>query len=316
MKRGFSIIAAVAVLGAWLVAAEAAGPLTLEASISLGSRAHDLVLDLGRPDGDFAHVATDLGLTVVDISDPTAPAARGSVSLGGKSFGITRQGSLVFVANQTTGLRVVDVTNPDAPVVVATKAIPYKAWDVAVKEDVVYVVSYAGEMYVFRYARPSPPAVTLTQIKVIGLQAWSSAAHDAGQLAKMNKIPTVTSGNAKVTGVSVTGDTLLTVDFAYGRIFYYDVTDADNPTFPARTTRPSRCASRVIPRRPWPTDSPPQAAAQASTASPSPSSIRRSRRASTRAPSAATSSLRSPTTAGSPSRPTASTSCISLGSRA
>jgi hypothetical protein len=229
MKRALVLVAVVGIIaGAWLGAAQAAGPLTLEASILLGSPARDLVLDTGRPDGDFAHVAIDHGLTVVEITNRTAPVLRGSIALGGKSLGIARQGSLVFVANQTTGLKVVDVSNPDVPTLVATKAVS-KAWDVAVKDDVVYVVSFAGEMYLFRHARPSPPAVTLTPIKTIGLLAWSSAAHDATQLAKMNSY--TASGNAKVTGVSVTGNTLLTVDFAYGRIFYYDVTDADNPQF-------------------------------------------------------------------------------------
>jgi hypothetical protein len=226
MKRALVLVAVIAIVGAWVGAAQAAGPLTLEGSVSLNTPARDLVLDDA---GQIAYVATDQGLAVVDISNRQNPVKLASLALGGKSYGIARKGSLVFVANVTTGLRVVDVSNPANPLVVATKTIPYKAWDVAVKDDAVYAVSYAGEMYVLQWAWASPTAVTLTQKKVIGLLAWSSAAHDAVQLAKLNNH--VTSGNAKVTGVTVKGDVLITLDFAYGRIFYYNVANPLNPIF-------------------------------------------------------------------------------------
>src|SRR5207342_1694203 len=40
-----------------------------------------------------------------------------------------------------------------------------------------------------------------------------------------------TGGNGKVTGLSVIGNHLFAVEWNYGRLYYYDVTDAENPIF-------------------------------------------------------------------------------------
>ena len=89
-----------------LTAAEAAGPLTQVGSwMSLGSPAHDLVIE-----GDLAYVVTDLGLTIVNISNPAAPLIRGSVKLGGKGYGVAVKGDYAAV-NISTDLKVIDVPN-------------------------------------------------------------------------------------------------------------------------------------------------------------------------------------------------------------
>jgi hypothetical protein len=204
----------------------------LKASIDLGSRTHDLVLDDA---GTVAYVATDAGLSVVDITNPEAPVEVSKVKLGGRGMGIARKDNLVFVASQAAGLNVVDVANANA---VTKRSIPYKAWDVAVKDDVVYVVSYAGEVYLFRISRSGPPDddVVLTPIKTIGLPTWNHPAHDARQLARLNA--DVKSGNAKVTGASITGDIFLVNDWTYGRLFYYDVSAAAEPVFKGTYSAP------------------------------------------------------------------------------
>ena len=273
MKRISSIATTVAILGAWLLAAEAAGPLTLATSVLLGSRAHDLVLDVGRSDHclsappcDFAHVVTDVGLSVVDITQRTAPVVRGSVNLGGRGFGLDRQGSLVFVASERAGLKVVDVSDPDEPVVVGSRPIPGSggARDVAVKADadagggavalggVVYVASWPGELFVIRHSRPAPtaanprPPVTLTPIRTIGILAWGlNNTNDAAYLAKMNQYVTV--GSAKISGVSITGNTLVTLDFTWGRLVFYDVARADDPIFKGTHAAPFMFRAEVHP---------------------------------------------------------------------
>jgi LVIVD repeat len=121
-------------------------------------------------------------------------------------------------------LRVVDITDPDVPVVVATRVAPH-AHDVALKDDVAFVASFAGELYVFDIANPTNPV----QIKVLGLPAWKTPGPDAQGLQKLNAY--VAAGNAKASGVVVRGDVLLTTDWAYGRIYYYDVSTPASPIF-------------------------------------------------------------------------------------
>ncbi len=76
-RAGFvAILVTTAALGA-PTPGRADGPLSdpALASVSVGSRAHDIILD-----GNFAYVATDKGLTILDLSrDPRHPVPRGSV---------------------------------------------------------------------------------------------------------------------------------------------------------------------------------------------------------------------------------------------
>ena len=53
--------------------ARADGPLTLRAAINLGYRANDVVLD-ERAGFPYAYVATDKGLTILNIADPAHPS--------------------------------------------------------------------------------------------------------------------------------------------------------------------------------------------------------------------------------------------------
>src|SRR5262245_66339074 len=96
MTKTLRIAAAFLAMVAWGPVAQAAGPLELVKSLPLCAnpllqppctvtRVHDLVLS---GDGTLAYVGTDLGLTIVDISHPTAPVRKGSVKVGGKVWGI------------------------------------------------------------------------------------------------------------------------------------------------------------------------------------------------------------------------------------
>ena len=159
-----SFILLMGVLGS----ARAAGPLTHVTTVPLGTKAHDIVLQ-----GDFAYVVTDLGLTIVDVSNPASPVVRGSVSTG-KTQGVDVKGSYAYVASQTKDLRVIDISNPDAPTIIGLKAISGQTWDVALKDNIVYVASFGGELYVFNIANPKDPIL----VKRIGLLKWSKPALD------------------------------------------------------------------------------------------------------------------------------------------
>jgi hypothetical protein len=203
-------------------AASADGPLSLVTSVDLPSNAHDVALA-----GDFAYVATDTGLTVLDVGDrgtPEAPIRRGAVAAGKcQNVEVSAERNLAFLAC-TTALKVVDIANPDAPRAVATRTLPY-VWDVAVQGTVVYVASFAGELYVVDVSAPTAPRV----VKTIGLVGWGNSGPDAQNLARLNAH--VTSGSAKASGVSVAGNRLFTVDWGYGRLYAYDISVPADPIF-------------------------------------------------------------------------------------
>jgi DNA-binding beta-propeller fold protein YncE len=66
--------------------------------------------------GSLAYVTTEYGLTVVDISDPTAPVERGSCDdCGWMAAGVEVVGTLAYLAVNGHALRVVDVYDPWLP---------------------------------------------------------------------------------------------------------------------------------------------------------------------------------------------------------
>lgn len=217
------LVAVLAVLAAGSgVGTGRAGATTLvkETTVALGNAiAHDIALA-----GSLAYVATDAGLTVLDLANPAVPVVRGSIALStGASNGVAVLGQYAYVA--TIGaLQVVNVANPAAPTLAATRKLP-KVWDVAVKDHVAYVASFNGEIYLFDVSVPTNPK----QIRMLGLLAWKVAGQDATQIAKMQAL--TDSGNAKTTGVSVTGNYLVSVDWNYGRLYVWDVAVASQPVF-------------------------------------------------------------------------------------
>ncbi len=122
-------------------AVEAAGDFVLVASGSFGLSVVDvtnlqspvLVAQLATPGsandvrvaGAAAYVAEDVGLQLVDVSDPAHPARLGSLSFpGGDQVRLAVGGNLVYLADLNFGLHVVDVTNPMQPVAVGSLALP------------------------------------------------------------------------------------------------------------------------------------------------------------------------------------------------
>jgi hypothetical protein len=208
-------------------APEAAALTQVGSWLSLGSPANDLVIH-----GDRAYVVTDVGLTIVNLSNPAAPDIEGSVRLGSRGYGVAVQGNYAYAVNVSTDLKVIDISDPRTPTVVGGLVLPGAAWDVAVKDDVAFVAGMSGELYLVDIEDPRDPQ----RFKVIGLIAWNRTGSDAKVLEKLNAY--VTSGNAKMTGVSVTripGDPeraiLVAFDWGYGRGYFYDVTDPRTPIF-------------------------------------------------------------------------------------
>jgi hypothetical protein len=77
-----------------------------------------------RVAGAVAYVAEDVGLQLVDVSDPAHPARLGSLSLpGGDQARLAVAGNLVYLADLNFGLHVVDVTNPMQPIEVGSLAL-------------------------------------------------------------------------------------------------------------------------------------------------------------------------------------------------
>ena len=223
MKRLLLAVAILVALGAPM--ADAAVPLdTTPTSLTFGSKAHGLHLV-----GTRAYVALENGMAIVNLQNPLAPALLGKLpaSTALRSEAVVVSGDYAYLASSVSGLIVANVSNPAAPTVVTTRKTYGGLWDVAIKNGVIYGVSLYGEMYVFdaRGGLASAPV----QIKVLGLPAWASVGGDKVYTAKLRA--GVTTGNARATGVTAAGDWIFAVEWAYGRLYAWDASDAANPVY-------------------------------------------------------------------------------------
>jgi len=205
--------------------ADAAVPLGAPVSqLTFGSKAHGMHLV-----GTRAYVALENGMAIVDMQNPLAPALLGKLpaSTALRSEAVLVNGRYAYLASSVSGLVVADVLNPAAPVVLTKLKVTGGLWDVAIKDGVIYGVSLYGEMYLFdaRGALASAPV----QIKVLGLPAWGSAGGDKVNLQRLRD--QVTTGNGRGTGVTVAGDWVFAVEWAYGRLYAWDATNAAAPVF-------------------------------------------------------------------------------------
>jgi hypothetical protein len=218
------IAAALLAVGLVTTPAQAADPLPPPiATLSLGAKAHGLHLV-----GTLLYVATETGMVVVDVATPGAPAVAGRVlpaTSGLRSEAVLVHGAYAYLASPAGGLIVVDLATLK---VVSTRRVSGGLWDLAVKDHVIYAVSFAGEMYLFDVEGPVK-AKTPVLLKTLGLPAWVHPGLDPANIARLES--QVTVGNAKATGVSVAGDFVLAVDWAYGRLYVWDATDPEQPFF-------------------------------------------------------------------------------------
>src|SRR5262245_55924771 len=251
-RRAVVIRSVAALLVLAMVAApapkSAGAGLTLLTSVTLGYRAHDLILD-----GNFAYVATENGLTILDVSNlsnpPHTPQVRASVPATNRnrSQGLAKKGRYVFLAAGKAGMQVIDVNNPDDPHDPRTVA---NAWaggnifDVAVHPtaNAAYAISYAGELWVWDidglYApNPTPPVLK----QRLGVLHWRGVCDICVERMR-NLTP---SGGAQSVGVSAAGNVVSAVDYNYGGYYAWDSTDPLHLTFIATARVPVSFRSEV-----------------------------------------------------------------------
>src|SRR4051794_26327033 len=83
--------------------------------------------DIVRVNGTYVYLGTGQKFSVVDVTDPSAPKLRGSLTLSGPVSAIALSGSVAYVAIGLPGLAIVDVSNPDAPSIAGLFKTPGEA---------------------------------------------------------------------------------------------------------------------------------------------------------------------------------------------
>lgn len=98
------------------------------------------------------------GLSIVDISDRSAPTVVGTFDMPNWAEGVAVAGRYAYIANGALGLRIIDVLDPTAPREAGTHDTPGYAVGVAVDGDRVGVADREGGVRVFAVSDPAHPA--------------------------------------------------------------------------------------------------------------------------------------------------------------
>ncbi len=111
------------------------------------------------------------GLSIVDISDRSAPTVVGTFDMPNWAEGVAVAGRYAYIANGALGLRIIDVLDPTAPREAGTHDTPGYAVGVAVDGDRVGVADREGGVRVFSVTDPTRP-------EEIGYYVTTSPAED------------------------------------------------------------------------------------------------------------------------------------------
>lgn len=99
----------------------------------------------------------EVGLTIFDVSTPTAPQETGHVDTPGEARAVAAEGDYAYVADWRRGLAVVDVSNPTSPVIVGSAETDGNAEGVFYRDGEAFVADHAGGLLVFDVTDPSAP---------------------------------------------------------------------------------------------------------------------------------------------------------------
>jgi hypothetical protein len=112
--------------------------------------------------GDVAYVAAgDMGLRIIDVSDPTAPTLLGFYDTQGYTYDITVVGNIAYLAegraNGDGYLRSIDVSDPTAPTPLGLYKTQNKARCVTVVDEVAYFAYENNGVLLIDVSNPAKP---------------------------------------------------------------------------------------------------------------------------------------------------------------
>jgi hypothetical protein len=117
-------------------------------------------------DGDLAYTIGYEGLvSIVDVSDPSAPSIEGTWASGRTGLGFAVAGDALVLPRGQTGLELVDVSVASAPVRAGRYSVPARASALALDGDRLYLGyrdSYSGGMQILDVTTPGSPVVLAT----------------------------------------------------------------------------------------------------------------------------------------------------------
>ncbi|MDP8237947.1 MAG: Ig-like domain-containing protein, partial [Candidatus Hatepunaea meridiana] len=128
-------------------------PITGEGLVRLGESARCVDIE-----GDYAYIADkNIGLCIIDISNPSNPNPLGDYETPRGSNGIDAVGDYAYLASGLQGLYIIDISNRDNPELMGIYDTPVNARDVVVIDDYAYVADDSSGLLVIDISDPENP---------------------------------------------------------------------------------------------------------------------------------------------------------------
>jgi hypothetical protein len=110
--------------------------------------------------GTLAYIADGFaGLSIIDVSNPSAPTSVGSVDTLGTAWGVDVSGDFAVVADGIA-VRIIDAAIPATPTLAGSVLVPAgTALDVEVRNRLAYVGTFAQGLWSVDFTNPSSPRI-------------------------------------------------------------------------------------------------------------------------------------------------------------
>jgi len=108
--------------------------------------------------GNYAYVACNAGLTVLNVSNPAAPVAAGTCTTTSYAKNVVVQGNYAYVANGPYGMKIVNISNPASPNEVSSYVESLKStYFLAVSGNYAYLSNYPYSFRTVNISNPNSP---------------------------------------------------------------------------------------------------------------------------------------------------------------
>ena len=109
--------------------------------------------------GNYAYVAHDNGLSIIDINNPAIPTAIGGYSIHDGGGGIAVSGNYACVTNNPDGFVIINVSNSTAPTLVGSYDL-FSVDDITISGSYVYAAASVEGLVVVNISNPVAPVFT------------------------------------------------------------------------------------------------------------------------------------------------------------
>ena len=148
--------------------------------------------------GDYAYHGEGMGLTVLNVSDPTHPQRLSHLPLPQIVYGIKVSGHYAYVADGDAGLYIVDISDPVNPAEVSHLDTPGWVYDVDVSNNYVYAADGTGGLRIINVLDPANPVEIGTYVPpapALGIRVVGGYAYLANEVSGLRIVSLADVGN-------------------------------------------------------------------------------------------------------------------------